>query len=321
MATQIGRLTDLGIGVESTRLTAVTASTWVPWASLTYDDIIQQVTNDSAVGVINNSIDAQVDNKMAEGSLTAYVGIDTIDPFFESLLGSKTTSADTPESGVDTDTYTIAQNNEHPTLSIYGKDENETALMTGAMFSSLEFSMEQDAYMQVSGDFMADVTTASSATASYSSETNFLPKHITVEFASNHSSLDDSDFTDVRSVTLTIEQNVTHEFALGSVEPINRFNGAMNISGSMELLYRNNDFRDDMLGDTKQAMRIKAKNDDVTIGNSTNPEIQFDLHKIKFGERTRSRGLDDMVTETVNFTAHYDLGDAKEMEITRVYSP
>ncbi len=322
MPAEIGRLTDIGLGKESTRLTAQgSADIWLQWSSASYNDEIEEVQNESAVGVINDTIDSQVAKQMNSGSLESIVGIDTIDPFLQSVLGTVSTATDSPEAGVNTDTYTVSQDNTHPTYTIFGKDGNETVAIPGALFGSFSLSASQNSYVTVSADFTANPSQDATVSPSYTSETNFISRHVTVEFANDEASLDDSGLTTVRSVDLSIEPNVEDEDALGSVEAVDRFNTQFTVSGSMELLYDGTKFRDDMLNATKQAMRLTLKNDQVTIGSSTNPEIQVDLNKVKFTSREVSREPNDIMSESVDFTAHYDLGDAKEIEVTRIYTP
>ena len=51
----VGRKGTLGIAVEATRGTAVAPTQWVPWATMSFKDIIEEAREDQGLGVLADS--------------------------------------------------------------------------------------------------------------------------------------------------------------------------------------------------------------------------------------------------------------------------
>ena len=66
-------------------------------------------------------------------------------------------------------------------------------------------------------------------------------------------------------------------------------------------------YRDYMLNGDYKALRLDLPNTDVTIG-TTNPAFRIDLSKVDFDGWDVDYALDDIVKQTITFTALYDLG-------------
>lgn len=66
----LGRFTDIGIAKEAVRGTAeTTASFYLPKVSLSCDDGIEQVKDESSLGVIEDSPNAAITGKFASGEI------------------------------------------------------------------------------------------------------------------------------------------------------------------------------------------------------------------------------------------------------------
>ena len=66
-----------------------------------------------------------------------------------------------------------------------------------------------------------------------------------------------------------------------------------------------------MLASTQKAMRIRLTNTDVIIGTNLNPQITFDLAKVKFKNFKRNFGNGDIATASVDFKGFYSITDSK----------
>src|SRR5580698_5756907 len=121
MAKQLGRLQSFGFAKETTRGTAISsASEWVAFDDLAFDEKADNVTADQAVGVIENSIGEYRVKNYADGSFKIPLTDTTPGYLFLSLLGTQATA--TVTSGVYTHTFTVAETAQHQTLTYFLHD-------------------------------------------------------------------------------------------------------------------------------------------------------------------------------------------------------
>ena len=69
-----------------------------------------------------------------------------------------------------------------------------------------------------------------------------------------------------------------------------------------------------------KAMRIEIERTDKTIGTTNNPKLIINLPKVSFETWSPDRPIDDIVSQSVELTAHYDgsVGVAKAIDVTLV---
>jgi hypothetical protein len=90
------------------------------------------------------------------------------------------------------------------------------------------------------------------------------------------------------------------------------FNKQVEVTGTLEVYYNASTYKDFVFNETERAIRLGVVNTDVTLANSGNPHLYFDLYKVRFSDWQRSRGNDDIVTETVSFRALIDLSNSSK---------
>lgn len=315
----IGRLIEIGVAKEATRGSAEsTATYWVPWADLTPPDEQHELVQDEAtLGVIEDSFGSDRVRRWAEGDFQAPIGDAHFGLVLLSALGSVSTATDTPESGVQTHTFSVDQSSQHQSLTFFINDplaEQDYTFALGVLLS-LEITYEQNQYIRYSVNFMSKKGSAATLTPSTTSENRFLPQHLTFSVASDKGSLPGSSIN-LRSLTLTIEKNAEGDWSLGSDEPTDFLNRQFAITGQLEAVWQNeSDFKDDFTSHNTKAMRIKLANTDVTIGSTENPTLQIDLPAVTFQELERNAGLNDIVTQTLSFKAHYDTSNSEMVDI------
>lgn len=314
----IGRLADVGLAKESVRGTAVVPAFWIPKTNLTVDDKIQQVVDPSSVGVIEDSIEANVTEKFAEGTLEAHIRDAHFGLILLNALGAVSTTVDVPEAGVNTHEFTVGESAQHAALTISVEQENEDLSFPLAMINSLELNVMINEYARYTAGFRSKVGEAASLTPSYTEENIFLPQHGEFKVAANLAGLAGASAIAIRSVTLTIENNVEDDQNIGSLSPTDILNKQFAVSGTIELLYSDTTFTDLLTGDTAQAMRITLENTDVTIGAASSPKLEIDLAKVKFSEVTKPYPNDDLVIQTLSFKGHYSLSDSKLIVVTLI---
>lgn len=310
MSKFIGRLVDFGIAKEATRGTAESSvDFYLPKVSLSIDDGIEQVVDESSVGVIEDSPNASVTAKYAEGEIEGNIGDKSFGLILLATLGAVSTSGPS-QTTVYTHALTVLQSAQHPSLTLFLDDPNQDYKYALAMIKSLEIDVMLKQYARYKASFRSKVGATATLSPSYSAESNFLPQHGTVKIASDLSGLDAASAIDIRSIKITIAKNVEDDYKIGSVDQADILNKQIAVEGSLELVFNDNTFKTEMLADTAKAMRIALENTNVTIGSSLHPKLTLNLAKVKFSNFERGYGNDDIVTATVDFKAFYSLSDA-----------
>jgi hypothetical protein len=315
MSKFIGRLADIGIAKEASRGTAESsASFWIPKLSLTYDDGIEQVVDESSIGVIEDSPNASVVGKFGAGELEGHVGDKSFGLVLLAALGSVSTSGPS-QTTVYTHTFSVQEDAQHDSLTVFLDDPNQDYKYALAMIESLELDFSLGQFAKFMAAFRSKAGATATLTPSYTAENKFLPQHGTLSYASDLSGLSSPTSVNVRSVKLKIEKNVEDDRKLGSLDAVDILNKQLAIEGSVELVFDANTFKTEMLADTAKAIRIRLTNSDVTIGTNLNPQITIDLAKVKFSSFEKTYSNDDIVVATVEFKAFYSISDTKMITV------
>lgn len=312
MTKAIGRLVNLGIGKESTRGTAVAPTYWLFKSDLNYQEKFEQAVEDSSVGVIADAIDAQITKKWAEGSFGGDIKDKSIGLILLSLFGSVSSALKSGESIVYEHTFSLGNSAQHPSLTLGIDDPWQDYQFALAMIEGLEIKYERGKFVAFSANFKSKKGATATLTASYSAENSFRPQDFTLKMASNLSGLGAASATTIKSATLKFEKNLEIDEVLGSVDPADILNKQFSCIGTIEAIFEDEaTFKTIALADTAKALRFDIKNASVTIGTSSDPELQIDLAKVKFSEITRAAPIGDLVKQTLGFKAFYSLADSK----------
>src|ERR1700744_3993346 len=123
MAKGIGRIFSIGIAKETTRGTAISsASYWLPFADAAIEEKFDNVTQDEAYGVIEDSVGQFRVKNWAEGSLKVPLTDQSLPLILYAMFGA---SADTTHSG-ETVVYdhkaTVGGSAQHQSLTLFIHD-------------------------------------------------------------------------------------------------------------------------------------------------------------------------------------------------------
>jgi hypothetical protein len=318
MSKFIGRVSDIGIAKETTRGTAETTATfWLPKMSMTLDDGIDQVIDESSVGVIEDATGASIIAKYAEGEFEGKIGDKSIGLLLLGTLGTVATTGPT-ETSVYTHTFTVQEDAQHDSLTVLQDDPNQDYKYALGMVSSLALDVALEEFCKVTVGFRSKVGTTATNSPSYTAENNFLPQHGTLKYATTQAGLAAGTAVNIRSVQLNISKNVMDDRKIGSVDAVDILNQQFSVEGTVEMVFDTELFKTQMLADTAQAIRIELANTNVTIGATLNPKLTIDLHRVKWGEYVRNYENDSVVTITASFKAFYSLTDSAMITVNLV---
>jgi hypothetical protein len=159
----------------------------------------------------------------------------------------------------------------------------------------------------VNGTLQALVGATASDTAAYVGENSFTSKHVTVKIASNVAGLGAASALSIKNLKLTISRDTMKYFPHGSIDPAAINIGPFAVEGELVLRYDSSTLESLWFANTQQALRISIVNTDVVIGAAANPGLVFTLPKVRLNTFDVSDDLDEIVEQTVGFTAELDV--------------
>lgn len=321
MSKGIGRLIQFGIARETTRGTSESAATyWIPVDDLEVDDKDERVLDEQSRGVIEGSVGESLTKQYAMATVKAPLTDKSFPLVLYSALGSLSTgdNADS-DASIKDHTITVGQSAQHQALSLFvddplgGQDYKHAMGVT----TGLEIAYERGKFIGYSATYKAKKGATATLTPALTAENRFLPHHVVFKIASAQSGLTAASAMQIKSLKLTIAPDVEDDDVLGNLAPVDFLNKSFKISGTLEATWQNeSDFKTASLLTTAKAMRIDLINTDVTIGNAANPQLRIDLHSVTFKPVTRAIKLNDIVKQTLTFTAHYNTTDSKMITVT-----
>ena len=312
-----GRRIGIGIAKESSRGTkAGTPEYWLPYATFNGMETLAKVRDDSGFATIETPADADIVRQWMEGDLEMNIRSKSIGLLLLSLFGTETFDDDNPEAGVGQHTFTVANTNQHQSLTLFEDNPEREVAAAGVVVTSMGLELVLDQYARASFGLMGKTFEDYASTASFVAESKFRPQDVTVKLAADVASLTAaSALTSVESVSLEINKNVEVQDGFnGSTDPIDFLNLDFEVSGEITLMHNGDTELDYALNNTLRAMRIDIENTDDTIGAASNPSLRFDLSQVDFDEPSIDKGLSNRAILTLSFTAHYKLSETDMIE-------
>lgn len=309
MANNIGRITTLAIGVESTFGTKASALTEIPWMS-NFDPSPQKTLgrDTSAFGRIENQTQTDLIQEWSTPSFEAIVRQDVFGILMYAALGTVNTTGPT-DTSVYTHAFTVKNDNTPKSLTISWEDSNESEMITGCVLNSMTWNYVSDDYVKVTVDFVGLKQETDTETFTYTQDNKYTAKMSTVKFAANVAGLGAASVINYQDASFTITKNAEPIWAIGSTEPTAIVNKTLEIAGDFNLVMSSETYRDLYLNNTVQAIQFDSTNTDVTIGAATNPSVTWVFAKCYITEYSYPRSEDDLVTQGFTFEAAYDLTD------------
>lgn len=315
----IGPQFSIGIGKESSRGTAVAATQWLPWTSLSVDDKITQVKDPSAFGVVEQGLGAEIATFTSEAQLEGLILDQSFGLILKALMGTESKTTVAGESAVYDHAFTVAQSAQHPSLSlsVYGPNESSGLVYPLAMLDTLDLTFELGKYAMYKATFKANKSSSQSNTVSFASENRFRPQDGSFGYATDLAGLASPTTVQIKKLTLSFKKNTEDDDVLGNQSPVDRLNKGFECTGTVELYYSDRTFIDTiMLGDLYKAIQIVMANTDVTIGTGSHPTFTFNAAKVKLEEVARKFSAKDITMQTLKFTCFYSAGDTEMVDIT-----
>lgn len=308
MSRNIGRLTKIGLGRETTRGTAVAPTYWIPVLDLGFDDKIELKDNESGFGNLAAISDSQITKVWAEGDYEGKIFANSVGLEMVGVAGQLPTSVQRSTTGVYDNTYTILQSNQHATMTAAIAEANFTGRYSLAAVNSWALEAEVGDYIKRTVNLLSQASVAGSDTPAYTNEAEFLPKHMIVKMAAagaNDATLDAATALKIRSCNFEIAKNADGLQVFGSNALDDVVNKQIEITGEYEMYYDDRTYHTLAKNGTHQALRIEMINTDLIIGTSgtNNPALRFQFPEVALDFPERNFDNNDIGTIKVAFRA------------------
>jgi hypothetical protein len=311
----VGREIEFGVATEATRGSAKAAAD--KWLRKVTANVVERATHavdESTRGRLEDAEGRRVVQKYIEGDLEGPVHVDVIGYFLSNIYGVVATT--NPAGSVYQHIFTLGQNIQHPSLTLFAKDGSVQQLVyDNAMINTLELSVSQEDYVRFSAGFLAAVAADNSDTPSYDTEYDLVARDVTVKIADSEGALSGADAIKVKDLSIRWDQGLLRDHVVGAYTADDIYNSKLMIDGNITLNFTDETYKDLFLGDTAKYMEISIVGE-TDLGSGNYPTITILLNKAMFNEWNRSGGANELVTQTLGFRAFYNPSDSQGSKVT-----
>lgn len=302
----IGRKVEAAIAFESSRGTGIAPKLALGKIDYSMYDKTVDVRDDSGIGRIEDSNSKFVVEKYAQGSIGGILGANSALYLLGLAFGGTPTAGSVSDSRYPW-TLSVANTNQHVSASLLVKDGNQTLIHKLLMLEQLELSVDMEDAVRWDAEFISKVARASGQSIpTYIDDLKFTKRKTKLYLASDVSGLGAATRTSIKSLKLTIKKNLVRDSGIGTAEPEDIVNQQLSVEGEIKLNYADQTIKNYMLDGTYRAMRISMSSENL-LGAATYGDVTLDFSKCDFFSWEPDAPNDELVTNTVNFKANYDL--------------
>lgn len=310
-----GTQVNIGIGIEATPGTAVSATHFPKWTEFSLQAVSEKTPLGSQRGVRAKSSDSMIRRRYSSGSIGLIPNGDIAPIFLYLALGSKSTAG--PTDGTYTHTFTVQNANASmKTATILSEDAGiVTERYANCVVNTLDLEAT-DGYAKMTAGIIGGFPDTGTVTESYSQEYEYAYHQMTVKFGTTLSDASGNSATPLKSFKISLNNNVQIDeaFLSGSNQPVaGGFTaGRFEASGSYSLHFTDTTELAKYKANTKNAA-IMAFTGGITGGGSTNESITVKIGRIILTGQPKVYNLDGLVVLNQTFTVEYDATD-KEIQ-------
>ena len=213
--------------------------------------------------------------------------------------------------------FSVANNNVHPSFTIYDKDPVASSYAPFMMINNFEISCAVEDYVRFSADLQWKQMQAveSTLTPAYADEPAFTASMAGVRFASNEAWLDTAEEICMQNFRIAIAKNLADVQCFGSTDIDAMYNQQFGVEWDFEALYTSTTLRDYALDSTKKAVRFYVENNGASFS-----AMYIDLMKVGLNAWTKTDSNNEIIKQTMWFTWQYSANDWATIEILLINS-
>lgn len=317
MTKEIGRLASLGLGLETTAGTAVSATAWIPTDDFSMKHMVEKSQDDNAFGIIDEISGSAVQKETSEISASGIARSSSLGYLLKMALGTAAAAA-LQETNVYLHAFTRLNSNTHPSYTAYMNKGNTDERAPYGMIDTLELDATVGEFIKFNASMKGgkiEDTTASPSFSTGTADEAFRASTAVVKFASTIAGLGAASAIAVQNIKFTITKNLMPVFKLGSTTIDAMVNQQFGVTGDLEIIYDANTYRDLFTANTKQAIQITITGPTL-IGATKYNQIVIQIAAAHLSSWERSTGNNDLVKETIGFIGEYDVTNTQTLNIT-----
>lgn len=311
----------MGVAQEATRGTFVAAQDYVRTREPVGVQTVVEKTDIQETKVTGMNSQGQVVTRTrVEGEAAFNLRNRSIGYLLKSLLGGISSATEPGESAVYRHTITLDPAVLQPSLALsLAKGDFDHKEVNGAIVSRLGLTFPVDDVVNGTATIMGrSETTASDFTPAFASDDHLFPhQNVTVKVAEDVASLSGATPLVLTESSIELDRQSRERQSISSVSPEDFIARLLTVTGSLNFEKEDDTYRDLAISNASRALQFSIVNDAQTIGTASNPELTITLPNVTF-TTTENRPLDDVVTEELTFTAHYDDSEAAGITVSLV---
>lgn len=309
MAKFIGRKVPVGVAYEATRGVGVAPSYVLGKTNYSLDDKANKARSGESIGSISGSGRTSiVTGKFSEGEIEFEMGAKSLPVVLTAVFGAVPSSA-ASGSGYK-HTFVLTESNQHKSLSVTLDDPNGDVMFEGVMVDSFEMAVNLEDVVLANMSLKGRASTDTTYTASPACDYKWVGRDLVFKVANTTADLGAATAVSLKDLKLTISKNTDYDWVLGTLEPEDILNKQFIVQGAITLNYEARTWRDYMLSGATKALSILLTQSRDDAGDQ-DPTFYLEFPKVDFSEWESQRGNDDIVGQTINFTALWDCSTNK----------
>lgn len=312
---------NLGFAKEGTRGTYAAPTIYLPGRTPSGVKVAvdkTQIRETSGGGM--GSTGAIVVQKRAEGDIEFNIRARSIGFLLYSLLGSKAVSTVTTD--VYEHVFTLLQGNpQFPTLSlVLSQLGMQDYKYVRSLVKSMEIRTPVSDLPNATANFLsAEEATVTDVSVSFGdTDYYFLPQNVEIKIAADVAGLAAADPLALKDFSMSIDSNSRVNQNISEITPSDVLSLLTEITGSIVMDYTDETAHDAYVAGSYYAMSITMTRDDIDLGGGNNPSISIVLPRVSYEKHDPDRPIDDIVSEKIDFMAHYSADDGYGIEVTVV---
>lgn len=320
MSYLLGENVTMGVAKEAVRGTAVAPTDFVP--ARTASDVVKMVektmVKESRASKFG-TYGTEITHSRGEGELEFNLKNRTIGYFLLSLLGSVSSALKGGESAVYNHTFSIlATSPANPTLALALSQQGfQHYEYNGVLITKLDIEAKLDDVVTAKVGFISkDEAEHADYTPAFNSNDYLFRNHdFKVKLATSLGGLTGATALPLKEFKFSMANNGKPNHVVNAITPDDVLSGINEIGGSMKIDFTGKTFYDYYKNNTPLYMEISAVNTGQTIGTSSNPSMVITLYKVSLTSYKADRPIDDIVSESIQFDAHYSTADSKAVQV------
>jgi len=292
----------VGIGVEATPGTSVTPTDWLQLSTApNLKDMVEYENIETARGRIEKSQGQKAMKKFGEGNLEVLLDAESAAIPLGLILGS-TVSASAGASLYD-HTSTIENTNTAKSATIVMDRVTDVRTFPYGVISELSIKVS-DSFATLTMTFSSKKSATGTATDTYDEVVCMTFENLEAQFGTTVANAGSASATPLSGLDLTITRDVEKIFQSGDVEPTSLVYKTLSVAGNYSLLFDAVTNRDKYLNNTQNAGIF-------TFTDSSDKYIKITIPNLRIANWEASNDLDEIVTQTADFSGHYDYTQAE----------